>query len=93
MNGVTREKAREKATVTLDRGKVEQARTLIGGRSISHVIDVALDRLIRAERLRHDVEAYRRVPPTDDEIALGDVPVAVDLDDDTDYDAVYGQPL
>ncbi len=38
--------ARQKATVTLDRDKVEQARALIGGRSMSEVIDVALGRLI-----------------------------------------------
>ena len=46
---------------------------------------------IRAERLRRDVVAYERQPPTDAERALGDQPVVFDLgDDDVDYDALYG---
>lgn len=84
--------AKEKATITLDRTKVEAARALIGGRSVSEVIDVALGRLIRSEQLRRDVEAYSRRPPTADEMALADLPVTLDLgDDDVDYDAHYGQ--
>ena len=54
--------AREKATITLDRAKAATARALLGLDSTSEVIDVALDQLIRAERLRADVAAYRRVP-------------------------------
>ena len=50
--------AREKATVTLDRRKVEEARALTGEKSTSAIIDLALDRLVRAERLRRVV----RVP-------------------------------
>jgi hypothetical protein len=85
--------ARQKATVTLDRDKVEQARALIGGRSMSEVIDVALGRLIRAERLRRDVEAYASQPLTEDELALVDLQPSLDLgDDDVDYDALYGVP-
>jgi hypothetical protein len=83
---------REKATVTLDRAKVRNAMALTGRRSISDVIDVDLDRLIREEQLRRDVAAYARRPPTDDEIALGDLPVRLDLDDeDVDDDAPYGR--
>jgi hypothetical protein len=79
--------------VTLDRDKVEQARALIGGRSMSEVIDVALGRLIRAERLRRDVEAYASQPLTEDELALVDLQPSLDLgDDDVDYDALYGVP-
>lgn len=79
--------------MTLDRDKVEQARALIGGRSMSEVIDVALGRLIRAERLRRDVEAYARQPLTEDELALVDLQPSLDLgDDDVDYDALYGVP-
>ncbi len=85
--------AKEKATITLDRAKVEAAKALIGARSVSEVIDVALARLIRAEQLRRDVEAYSRRPPTSDEMDLADLPVTLDLDDDNvDYDAVYGPP-
>ena len=83
---------KEKVTITVDRAKVETARALIGGRSVSEVIDVALSRLIRSEQLRHDVEAYSRQPPTPEEIELADLPVTLDLgDDDVDYDAVYGR--
>lgn len=83
--------ARRKATVTLDREKVERARVLTGSKSMSDVIDVALDRLIRTERLRRDVEAYSKQPPTDEERRAGDLSVALDLgDDDIDYAALYG---
>lgn len=84
--------AREKATISLDRAKVEEARALVSGRSMSDVIDLALDRLIRFERLRHDVAAYGRQPITKDDSAWGDLPVALNLDDDdVDYGAWYGQ--
>lgn len=84
--------AREKATVTLDRTKVEEARVLVGGRSMSDVIDLALDRLIRAERLRRDVATYAQLPLDDDERAIADLPVVLDLDDDeVDYDVWYGR--
>ena len=83
--------AREKATITLDRDKVATATALVGGRSMSEVVDLALDRLIRAERLRRDIEAYGAAPPTEEELVLGSLPVALDLDDDDiDYDALYG---
>lgn len=84
--------AREKATLTLDRGKAEVARSLIGARSVSETVDVALERLIRGERLRRDVALYRSEPPDDLEIALGDLPVELDLEDDAvDYEALYGK--
>jgi hypothetical protein len=84
--------AREKATVTLDRRKVDEARALIGQKSTSAVIDIALERLVRAERLRRDVEAYRRAPLGDNDLWAGDLPVEFDLgDDDTDYDKHYGK--
>ncbi|MBA3267072.1 MAG: hypothetical protein H0T70_02295 [Acidimicrobiia bacterium] len=83
--------AREKATVTLDRGKLDEARALIGGKSMSEVIDAALDRLIRTERLRRDVEIYTRRPQSPNELAVDDLAVALNLDDDeVDYDALYG---
>ena len=76
----------------LDRAKVSEARALVGGRSMSEVLDIALDRLIRGERLRHDVRAYANQPETDEERPFGDLAVTLDLDDDdVDYDALYGQ--
>ena len=83
--------ARGKATITLDRQKVDTARALLGTRSISQTVDVALDRLIRSERLRHDVAAYLREPLAPGELAIADLPVELDLDDaDVDYDEIYG---
>lgn len=82
--------ARSKATVMLDRDKVEAARAVTGVTSISDVLDVALDRVLRAAELRHDITAYGASPPTADEL-FGDLPVAFDLDDDdVDYEVLYG---
>lgn len=84
--------AREKATVTIDRDKLEQARALIRVRTMSETIDVALDRLIQGEQLRHDVAAYKREPLTAGERELANAPLALDLDDDdVDYEALYGE--
>jgi hypothetical protein len=84
--------AREKATVTLDRSKANAARSLVRAKSLSETIDIALDRLIRAERLRRDVAAYAKTPQTDDELVVAELPVAFDLDDDdVDYEAMYGR--
>jgi hypothetical protein len=83
--------AREKATITLDRAKATEVQRLTGAGSTSEAIDLALTRLITIERLRRDVEAYTGRPLTDAETAVGDLPVAFDLDDaDVDYDALYG---
>jgi hypothetical protein len=85
--------AREKATVTIDRDKLERAKALVGVRTMSEAIDVALDRLIRGEQLRRDVAAYAREPLTAEELESGDVPVEFDLgDEDIDYDALYAEP-
>lgn len=82
---------RTKATLTLDREKVARAGALISRTSMSDVVDVALDRLIRSEELRRDVAAYARQGPAQDEIGLGELPVRLDLaDDDVDYEALYG---
>lgn len=80
--------AREKVTITLSREKAQLARTLAEAASTSDVIDLALDRLIHAERLRRDIAAYRRTPPTAGEIALADAADG-DLGDDTDWEAMF----
>jgi len=50
-----------------------------------------LDRLIRGEQLRADIATYEGAPPSAAEIAIGDVPLRFDLDDDTvDYDTLHG---
>jgi hypothetical protein len=81
--------AREKITITIDRSKAERARSLTGAPSTSQVIDVALERLIRAERLRRDIAAYRRVPPTESEVELALLAETGDLDDQTDWEQLY----
>lgn len=83
--------AKEKATVTLDRSKADEARSLVGARSTSEVIERALDLLIRVERLRRDISAYRRVPPTDAEIEIAVLADAAGVADDTDWEALYAE--
>ena len=83
--------AREKITITIDRSKVERARSLLGTPSTSQVIDVALARLTRAERLRSDLAGYRRLPRTDAEVELALMTETGDLDDQTDWEKLYGR--
>lgn len=83
--------AREKATITLDREVVRLAMELTDKRTMSEVIDLALSRLVHAEQLRRDIEAYRRTPVTEEERAVARLPVRFDLgDEDVDYEALYG---
>jgi hypothetical protein len=86
--------AREKVTITLDRAKATAACELVGsGTPLSRVIDLALDGLIRAERLRADVAAYRDQPPSEVEDAIaarsGD---NADLADSTNWEELYAEP-
>ena len=79
---------REKATITVDREKLSEARAMLGVPSASAAIDVALSELIHRRRLRNDVEAYTRTPPTSEEVALSlAAPDWDDLADDVDWDA------
>jgi hypothetical protein len=82
--------AKEKATITVDRAKLAEARSVLGVDSASAAIDIALSELIRRVRLRRDIEAYTAKPPTDDEVGLGEaLPDWTDLADDTDWDAEW----
>jgi hypothetical protein len=81
--------AKEKVTITLDRAKANLARALVAARSTSETIDLALDRLIEAERLRGDIDAYRRIPPTTPETAIALLADASGLADETDWEALY----
>ncbi len=49
---------REKATITVDREKLSEARAILGVSSASAAIDVALSEFIRRRRLRNDLKAY-----------------------------------
>jgi hypothetical protein len=83
--------AKEKATITLDRDKAEEARALVGASSTSATVDLALDRPIRSERIRRDVAAYRATPVTDSEVVLAEMGAAGQLDDDTDWAMLYDE--
>ncbi|MFN8519943.1 MAG: hypothetical protein U0667_11265 [Chloroflexota bacterium] len=83
--------ARGKVTITLDRGKAEKAMRLSGQRTVSGVIDKALDVYIRTERNLRDAEIYERMPITEDELLDEHAAGKLDLgDDDVDYEALYG---
>jgi hypothetical protein len=83
---------KSKATITLDRSKVAKAASLVGGRTMSDVVDQALDRLIRSEELRRDIAAYMEGPLDDAELAVADLPVQFDLaDDGVDYESLYAE--
>ena len=82
---------RDKATITLDRAKVAKAASLIGERTMSDVVDIALDRLIHAEELRRDIATYASLPFGADELVVADLAVEFDLaDEHVDYEALYG---
>lgn len=81
--------ARSKVTITLDRDKAARAQSLLGARSTSEVIDTALDRLLRAERVARDIEAYRAHPQNATEVALASLGDTTGLDDDTDWEGMY----
>ena len=81
--------ARVKATITIDRDKATAASLLVHAKSTSEVVDKALDHLIRVERLRQDIAAYRRHPVTDEELILATLADNSELTDDTDWDALY----
>jgi len=84
--------ARDKITISLDRTKAEEAARMVGAPSTSAVIDIALDRLLRAERLRRDVDAYRRTPPTPGETAIAALGDSSGVQDGTDWELLYADP-
>jgi hypothetical protein len=81
--------AKGKVTITLDRAKAEVARSLVGARSTSEVIDLALELLINTQQLRRDVEAYRRLPQTLEEQELAHIAAPSGLADEVDWAALY----
>lgn len=84
---------KRKTTITVEPEKLEEVLRLTGAPSNSAAIDIALDRLIRTDRLRRDVQAYSGSPPTEEEIALAAIrPDWADLSDETDWDALYSEP-
>jgi len=82
--------AKQKVTITLNRSKADVARSLLGAKSTSQAVDLALDRLIATERRLRDIAAYQRIPATDDEVELA---LLADTwpHDDTDWEALYAR--
>ena len=81
---------KEKATISVDRAKLSEARAVLGVSSASAAIDVALSELLRRRRVINDVNAYTRTPSTAEEVVLGNIfPDWIDLVDDTDWDAEW----
>jgi Bacterial antitoxin of type II TA system, VapB len=83
--------AKEKVTITIDRAKAALALEVSGARSTSEVVDLALDQLIRTERLRSDIAAYQGSPPTADEVELALLADTSGLADDTDWELLYAE--
>ena len=90
-NGSIKSMAKEKATITIDRAKAALALEVSGARSTSEVIDLALDHLIRTERLRSDIAAYQGNPPTQVEVDLALLADTSGLADDTDWEQLYAE--
>jgi hypothetical protein len=85
--------AKQKATITVDRAKLEEARALLGAGTASAAIDIALTDVIHRARLRKDVQAYLGTPPTDDEAGIGEArPEWGGLADDVDWEAEWPEP-
>ena len=82
--------AREKATITVDRAKLAEAKAILGTPSASATIDAALSMVVERARLRADLEAYQRTPPNVDERNLAEIDRDFsDLLDDTDWEAQW----
>jgi hypothetical protein len=82
--------AKSKLSVTLDPNAIDRARALVTVSSVSELLDVALQQLIRSEEERQHVAGYVRSPVGNEFVELADVrrdPIA----DDVDWAALYGE--
>ena len=85
--------SKTRASVSVDRTKVAQARELLGVSSLSEIIDIALDRLIVDELDRRHAAGYVRQPPDADEDAWAEVRRdPSEIADDVDWAGLYGVP-
>jgi hypothetical protein len=82
--------AKSKLSVSLDPNAIDRARALVTVSSVSELLDVALQQLIRSEEERQHVAGYVRSPVGNEFVELADVrrdPIA----DDVDWAALYGE--
>jgi hypothetical protein len=80
---------KRKTSITVDGAKADVATSLAGTSSFSETVDRALDALIREEQARRDLDAYERLPLTDDEAGLAQGQLVGDPTDDTDWASLY----
>jgi Arc/MetJ family transcription regulator len=84
--------AKEKVTITVDRSTVREVIRLTGATSTSAAIDLALNQLLHAERLKQDIAAYLAEPQTPDEIAIATYRTHTsNIEDGTDWASEYPQ--
>jgi len=82
--------AKAKVSVSVDPVKVAEARQLLGSTTLSHLIDVALDRLIVAELEQRHIAGYLAHPQQADD-AWADAPRdQSEVADDVDWARLYG---
>ena len=84
--------AKDKVTITLDRAKADKARKVFGAKTTSQAVDMALDQCIYLDMVRRDIEGYRKVPQTEEELAIASAGAHPRLDD-TDWEALYADVL
>jgi hypothetical protein len=83
--------AKSKLSVTLNLETIEKARALVTVSSVSELLDVALERLIRTEEEAQHVAGYVRTPADADFITFAQTSRDAILDD-VDWAALYNEP-
>ncbi|PZR78068.1 MAG: hypothetical protein DLM65_14080 [Candidatus Aeolococcus gillhamiae] len=78
-----------KVSITLDPSKLSHAQELLGTMTVSHLVDLALDRLIGDELDRRHIEGYVRYPVDESEDAWAEARRPGDIADDTDWASLY----
>lgn len=82
--------AKSKLSVTLDPHRLERAQALVSVASVSELLDVALDRLIRTEEERQHVAGYILQPVGNDLMDLAQTTRDA-IVDDVDWAALYDE--
>jgi hypothetical protein len=82
--------AKSKLSVTLDPTRIDRARALVNVASVSELLDVALERLIRSEEELQHVAGYLRIPLGEEFAALAETPRVL-IADEVDWAALYDE--
>ena len=81
---------KSKLSVTLDPETLNRARALVDVSSVSELLDIALERLIRTEQERQHVAGYVLTPPDHDLEEFARTPRDA-IVDDVDWAALYDE--